>query len=177
MARSKKSSAPFFLRKQQISNGTTFAESNIDVSSFVDVLEGEVLRVNKVYWEWTSDNSGPILGADLGASKGCSADAQLTTKTTATRQNLVDNSVICKNILYAHTDSNTDITMIKTQDGMNPMDFESGFMVATDTIYLGVIESADTFTNPVRVNTVLECEVVKLNLSEAQAVLVSQSTG
>jgi len=177
MARGKRASSPFFLRKQQISNGGTFAESSIDVSSFVDVLEGEVLRVKQVWWEWTSDNSGPVLGADLGTSKGCSADGQLTTKTTSARQNLVDSSVICKNIIYAHTDSNTDIDMIKTQDGMNPIDFEDGFMVATDTIYLGVIESADTFANPVRVNVVLECEVIRMTLSDAQAVLVSQSTG
>ena len=65
--RSRARSGTFFLRKEQDTNGTTFAEGSIDVSSFVNVLQGELLRVKQCWFSWTSDNGSSVQGADLGA--------------------------------------------------------------------------------------------------------------
>jgi hypothetical protein len=175
--RSRAKSGTFFLRKSTTSNGVTFVTSSIDVSSFVNVLDGELLRVKNIWWEWETDGGGPILGADLGASKGCSAFASVSTESRTVVGSFTANDIISVNTLYAHTDSNTDIDMITNRTSVNPADFNDGFLVATDAIHLNIDESADTFANPIRCSVMMDCEIVKLSLTDAQAVLVSQTVG
>lgn len=175
--RSRARSGTFFLRKEQDTNGTTFAEGSIDVSSFVNVLQGELLRVKQCWFSWTSDNGSSVQGADLGASKGCSAIACVTTEQIDSVKGFTANSLLGKNTLYAHTDANTDIDMITNETSVNPVDFDDGYLVATDSIHLGVNQSADSFANNIRCSIMLECEIVKLSLTDAQAVLVSQTVG
>jgi len=175
--RSRVRSGTFFLRKTLATSGTTFQTASIDVSSFVDVLDGELLKIKQVFWDWQTDGGGPIIGADLGASKGCSALASLSTESRTTTGNLGSNDVISLNYLYAHSDSNTLIDMITNSTSVNPADYDNGFLVATDAIHLNADESVNVFANPVSVMALMECEIVKLSLSDAQAVLVSQTIG
>jgi len=175
--RSRTKSGTFFLRKTTTTDGATFTTSSIDVSSFIDVLNGELIRVKQVWWEWQSDAGGPILGADLGASKGCSAFASVSTESRTTVGSLGSTDIMAMNYIYAHTDAATDIDFIGSNDSINPKDFDDGFLVATDAIHVNTGNSADVFANDVRVTAMLECEIVKLSLSDAQAVLVSQTIG
>jgi hypothetical protein len=175
--RSRARSGTFFLRADLDTNGATFATTSIDISSFVNVLEGELLRIKQVFWDWQTDGGGPIVGADLGASKGCSALASVSTESRTTTGNLSNNDIVSLNYIYAHSDSNTLIDMITNSTSVNPADYDDGYLVATDAIHLNVDESANTFANPVNAMCMLECEIVRLSLSDAQAVLVSQTVG
>jgi len=166
------------LRKEQdTAAASAFSSSSIDVSSFVNVLEGELLRVKQAWFSWTSDNGGPVLGADVGTSKGCSATAIVTTEQVDSIKGFTATSLAARNQLYAHSDSNTDIDMITNETSVNPVDFDDGYLVATDAIHLGVSESADAFAARIRCSVMLECEIVTLSLTDAQAVLVSQTVG
>lgn len=177
-SRSRARSGTFFLRKVQDTNGATMATSSIDISSFVNVLEGELLRVKQIWWDWTSDNGGPVLGADVGgATKGSSAQASVSSESRTTVGSLENNSVLAKNTLFAATNSNTQIDFITDRTSVNPKDFDDGFLIATDAVHLNVNQSAEGFSNNVRVCIMMECEIVKLSLSDAQAVLVSQTVG
>lgn len=175
--RSRAKSGTFFLRKSTTSDTTNFVTSSIDVSSFVNVLDGELLRVKNIWWEWETDGGGPIVGADLGASKGCSAFASVSTESRTVVGSFTSNDVISVNTLYAHSDSNTDIDMITTNTSVNPADFNDGFLVATDAIHLNIDQSADSFASNIRCSVMMDCEIVKLSLTDAQAVLVSQTVG
>ena len=175
--RSRARSGTFFLRDKLATNGATFATTSIDISSFVNVLEGELLRIKQVWWDWSTDGGGPIVGADLGASKGCSALASISTESRTTTGDLSNNDIVSLNYIYAHSDSNTLIDMITNNTSVNPADYDDGYLVATDAIHLNVDESANTFANPVMAQCLMECEIVKLSLSDAQAVLVSQTVG
>ena len=176
--RSRARSGTFFLRKEQDTNGTTYAEGSIDVSSFVNVLQGELLRIKQIWYSWTSDNGDSVTGTDLGASKGCSAVACVNTQSETAIKGFTSNSLVSKNTLYAHTDSNTDIDMITNETSVNPADFDDGYLVATDAIFLAVDQNGtDSFANDIRCSIMMECEIVKLSLTDAQAVLVSQTVG
>ena len=175
--RSRARSGTFFLRADLDSNGVTFATTSIDISSFVNVLDGELLRIKQVFWDWETDGGGPVLGANLGASKGCSALASVSTESRTTTGDMSDNDIVSLNYLYAHTDSNSDIDFITNSTSVNPSDYNDGYLVATDALHLNVDESADTFASPVKTQVMMECEIVKLSLSDAQAVLVSQTIG
>jgi len=175
--RSRVKSGTFYLKDNVITDSGTFVDSTTDISSFVNVLDGEVLRIKQIWWEWETDAGGPVLGADLGTSKGCSAASSVSTQQRTTIGSLQNSSIVSINTLYAHSDSNTDIDMITNSTSVNPADFEDGFLVATDALYLNIDMSGDTFAGNIRANVMMECEIVKLSLSDAQAVLVSQTVG
>lgn len=177
--RSRAKSGTFFLSKQ-VDGGTTatgFQQSEIDISSFVNVLQGEVVRVKQVWFQWSDDSGGPIASASIGANNGASADAQVTVESQTGRANFTNNAVMAKNSVYTHCAGAGQMDFYATEMGMNPTDYEDGYLVATDSIYLGMPESLDPFTNDIRCSVKLECEIVKLSLSDAQAVLVSQTIG
>jgi len=182
MARkSKVQSSTFFLRQYVDTDGVNFAQTTIDISSFVDVLNGSVLKVKRGWSEWTSDDARPISGTDVrasGAVQGASAAGQVTTESRTGMLNLTNTNLMLKNQIYAHVDATANIDFLTEDEGLNPMDFEDGYLVATEGLFFGTQSSAiDTWAADIRFSVILECEIVKLSLSDAQAVLVSQTLG
>jgi len=175
--RSRARSGTFFLRDNVTTDSTTFVSSSTDVSSFVNVLEGELLRIKQIWWEWETDGGGPILNADVGSNNGASAVGSVSSESRTVVGSFTSNDIVSVNTLYAHGDSNGQIDMITNSTSVNPADFDDGFLIATDAIHLNVDQSADTFAANIRCNVMMECEIVKLSLSDAQAVLVSQTVG
>jgi hypothetical protein len=178
-----KTGSVFYLRKGVDTDGTSFNSSNIDISAYIDTLDGKVLRVNQVWFEWTSDDGGPIECADVHAADGtCSAVAQLTTESQDGIQPLTNNSMFAKHQIY-HTVDNTSgtvlMTMVHEDDSMNPADFNDGYLVANDTIQLGVScsPSPHTYASDIRCVVLLEVEQVKMSAKDAQTILLSQSIG
>jgi len=178
----RKASSTFFLRKAAQTDGIAFNSADIDISAFIDTLEGKVLRVNQVWFEWTSDDGGPIESADIGTDETCSAVAQITTESQTGIVPLTNTSMMAKHQIYHTTEdvSGTNlISMIHEDNSMNPADFNEGFLVANDTIQLGVSASPSphTYAADIRCTIVLECEKVKMTAGDAQAVLLSQALG
>lgn len=177
--RSTVKSGTFFLRQYVTTNGATFTESSLDISSFVNVLQGEVLRVKKAWSEWTSDNGQTINGTDVaasGATAGASAMGQVTTQSRTGIINITNNDCMVKDQIYAHVDATANIDMIASTASLNPVDYDDGYLVATDSLYFGVDQSTvDGFANNISYSVLLECEIVRMSLSDAQAVLVSQT--
>jgi len=177
-SRSRATSGTFFLRLVDTTESAAFASTSIDVSSFVNVLDGELLRIKQLWWNWGTDGGGPIRNADAGASAGCNATASISTESrTSTGSIGSSNDIVSVNNVYVHSDSNAKIDMITNETSVNPKDFDSdGYLVATDAIHLNCAEG-DAFANRIAVKCMMECDIVKLSLSDAQAVLVSQTVG
>jgi len=179
----RKQSSTFFLRKTLDTSGATYQSSNIDISSFVNTLQGDVLRINQVWFEWTSDSGSAIQTADVDATDGtASAMAQLTTESQTSIQQLNNTSLIAKHQLYMTVDnaSGTQLLTLKSEDNsMNPADFDDGFLVASDIIQLGVncSPSPHAFANDIKACVLIECEQVKMTAKDAQAILLSQALG
>jgi len=178
----RRESSVFYLRKAVDTDGTAFNSSNIDISAYIDTLKGHVLRINQVWWEWTSDDGGPVETADCGVDVTASAVAQLTTESQDGVQPLSNTSMIAKHQIYHATDNQSgtnNFILIHEDDSMNPADFNSGFLVANDTIQLGVScsPSPHTYANDIRAVVLLECEQVKMTAKDAQAILLSQAIG
>jgi len=180
-SRSRAASGTFFLRRETDTDGTTFNQTSVDVSSFVNVLNGELLRIKQIWFSWTSNNGGPINGTDVrasGAVQGASAVACVTTESQTALSGFSRSSLAAKNTLYVHVDATANIDMITNETSVNPVDFDDGYLVATDAIFLGVDQSSvDSFADDIRCSIMMECEMVKLSLTDAQAVLVSQTIG
>jgi len=170
-------SGTFFLRDTISTDGANFQSSATDISSFVNVLEGEILRVKKIWWEWRSDDGSAILNSDVGVNNTSSAMASVSSESRTTVGAIRNSSVLSGNIIYVHGDSNGQIDMITNETSSNPADFDDGYLIATDALYLNVDQTVDSFAADVNVAVMMECEMVKLSLSDAQAVLVSQTVG
>ena len=81
-----------------------------------------------------------------------------------------------KDQIYAHVDATANIDMIAPTASLNPVDYDDGYLVATDSLYFGVDQNTvDGFANNISYSVLLECEIVRMSLSDAQAVLVSQT--
>ena len=178
-SRSKARSGTFLLRDSVTTDGTDIQTSTTDISSFVNVLEGEVLRVKQIWWEWRSSDGSAILNADVGADNTASAMASVSSESRTTVGSLSNSNILSGNIIYVAGDANGQISMITNETSSNPADYDDGYLVATDALYLNVDQTADSFAVGRNVNAtvMMECEIVKLSLSDAQAVLVSQTVG
>jgi hypothetical protein len=176
----KKTSGKLYLRKSVETNGSTYNSGNIDISAYVNPLEGEVLRVNKVWGEWASDNGGSILTSDVDATDGtASAMAQLTTVSQDSIKVMTNSSLFFKTQLYCSVDnaSGTQLfTLMREDNAMNPTNFEEGFLVASDIIQVGVncTPAPQSFVSDIEFQVLIECERVKMSEKDAFAVLSAQ---
>lgn len=176
----KKTSGKLYLRKTVETNGSTFNSGNIDISAYVNPLEGEVLRVNKVWGEWASDTGGAILTADVDGTDGsASAMAQLTTVSQDSIKQMVNSSLFFKTQLYCTVDnaSGTQLfTLMREDNSMNPAEFDEGFLVASDIIQVGVncSPAPQAFVSDIEFQVLIECERVKMSEKDAFAILSAQ---
>ena len=185
LSMARKSSGIFFLRKTvATSTDGTFTQDNLDISSFVNLTDGECLRVRNIWFEWTDTDNLPIHGIDVGASgaaKGASMGGQITTDSKSTLHSFGATGMVAKNNLYAHIGAVADLDFIAQDTGLNPYDFKDGYIVATDAIYFGTMPTnggaAYRFATSLNMTVLLECETVKLSKEDATALLVGQTLG
>lgn len=175
----RKSSGTLYLRKVVETNGSTYNSANIDISAYVNPLDGEVLRIKQVWGEWASDSGGAILTADVGVDASASVMAQLTTVSQTSIKQMVNSSMFYKTQLYCATDNQSgtnNFILFHEDNAMNPVDFEDGFLVASDIIQVGIncSPSPHTFAANIEFQVIIECERVKMSEKDAFAVLSAQ---
>ena len=161
----------FFIRASTTFNGTTFAQTSVDLGSYVDALGKSVLRVHSasVAWGDPLDNFG-----GLGATADAVNAYQLTTQSQAAMVNLTDKSVIASGRLYAASGAAGETTVVTERLDIAPQMFSKGYLVGVEQIYLGVDSTSATAMNINSCTIVLECTVETLSQSAAMALALSQ---
>lgn len=161
-------SEPFFIRDVVTSNGTTYAQKEIDLGSFVNLgmSKSTLLRVFSTTVQILDSNGpqNPILH---------SADAriawQLTTQSQTSLVNAADKSVISSGGLTIKTG------MTPSHDyDVNPHMWQKGYLVGVDTIFLGVDLSTGLDSGDVNVAIVLESMLEQASQANATALALSQ---
>ncbi|GAH16641.1 unnamed protein product, partial [marine sediment metagenome] len=127
----------FFIRASVSGNGTTYNETSVDLGAFVDALGKSVLRVHNV--------QARIIDADLlntpyKTNANYFAGFQLCTQTQTGMVSFTERSLIASGNLTVGTAAAEIVAVSETNDLM-PQDFENGYLVAVDTIFLGVDQS------------------------------------
>lgn len=158
----------FFIRGKIAYNGSTYAETTIDLGSFVDALGKSVLRVHNVDVEW---NSG---GFQLtpAANTDYASKFQLTTQSQTAILGVDNKSVIASGHLSAGSDANSVMQMINESVDVGPQHWRNGYLVGVESIYLGVDQNADF--GMVACAIVLECTVETLTEKASMALALSQ---
>ena len=158
----------FFIRAAVTSNGTTYAQEEIDLGSFVNlgVKSSTVLRIHSVT-AMIADSNGaqnPILH---------SADArtawQLTTQTQSALVFADDKSMISSGGLTFKT----GVTPGHDYD-VNPHMYQKGYLCAVDSLFLGVDNSTGFDSGEVIISVILECTLETATQASATALALSQ---
>ena len=161
----------FFIRAGTDFNGTTYAESSIDLGAYVDALGKSVLRVHNITVQW----GDPLQGGDFELTTGfgvCSF--QLTTQTQGTMVDCTNKSVIATGKIVGSGDAATprNLQFLTQHLDVAPQHWTNGYLIGVEQIYLGVDQ---TFASALQgVQIILECTVETLSQSAAMALALSQ---
>ena len=161
----------FFIRASVTTNGTTYAQSSIDLGAYVDALGMSVLRVHNISVRYpdiddTPTGPGPVFGR---------GNYQLTTQSQSQRVPLSDKSLIASGAQVAGFDGSLALTTFTDTQDIGPQHWTNGYLVGVEQIYLGFIAStANVYPANKDMEIVLECTVEKLSSSAAMALALSQ---
>ena len=156
----------FFIRASTDTNGVTYAESSVDLGSYVDALGKSVLRIHNISVEY----GGPLSSYAGAPNSSTQTSFQLTTQSQGLMVEVTDRSVISSGSLAIATNA-TEVVMMSEALNVAPQNWTNGYLVGVEQIYLGVDQ---TFDHCDKVSIVLECTVEKLTQSGAMALALSQ---
>ena len=158
----------FFVRASLDWNGTTFAQTSIDLGAYVDALGKSVLRIHNVAVMW-NDPTDIIAGNPAGAGYDSSA-FQITTQSQTSMVDASDKSLITSGCLSVSQGAAPAV--LTHAIDVAPQHWNNGYLVGVEQIYLGCDQSFDIGATTISV--VMECTVETLSQSAAMALALSQ---
>lgn len=158
----------FFIRASTDFNGTTYAQTSIDLGAYVDALGKSVLRIHNVAVMYGDSGVDSIVIPD-GQHR---AAFQLTTQSQTAMVGADNKSLISAGSLYASAASATGNPFLDESLDISPQHWTNGYLVGVEQIYLAVDQTVDLGLT--QVGVVLECTVETLSQSAAMALALSQ---
>lgn len=158
----------FFIRASTATNGTTYAQSSIDLGAYVDALGKSVLRIHNIAVQYGAPLEIP---ATLTPNEDGSVCFQLTTQSQSSMITAVNKSLISSGQLTYASDANAILSLMQETQDIAPQDWKNGYLIGVEQIYLGVDQGADRLSE---INIVMECTVETLSQSAAMALALSQ---
>ena len=159
----------FFIRATIPTNGTTFTQTSIDLGAFVDALGKTVMRIHNVSVSYGSPLNGistvPI------AANGVSA-FQLTTQSQTDMIGSINRSSISTGSLLVGGNAASELTVVTETLDIAPQYWDGGYLVAVESIFLGVDQATADLVDEVTV--VLECTVETMTAAASMALALSQ---
>jgi hypothetical protein len=157
----------FFIRASTPTNGTTYAQTSIDLGAYVDALGKSVLRIHNIAVQYGS----PLDVPNPTANEKTAVVFQLTTQSQGSMVTATDKSLISSGQLTLAGDATGNLVLLEETQDIAPQMWKNGYLVGVEQIYLGVDQSADRID---MVNIVMECTVETLSQSAAMALALSQ---
>lgn len=158
----------FFIRASTDWDGTTYAQSSIDLGSYVDALGKSVLRIHRCEVVWDSPLDQPA----VTATQNHMANFQLTTQSQSALVDVTDRSVIASGALYMSAGAAGETVTMSERMNVGPQAWTNGYLIGVEQIYLAVDQTMAICSS--RLSVVLECTVETLSQSAAMALALSQ---
>lgn len=162
----------FFIRATVSTNGVNYAQTSVDLGSYVDALGKSVLRIHNIAVQYGGPTSGYVGSADTNSATAF----QLTTQSQSAMVSAFDKSVIATGKLAIATTQPTPgtpvVAMLSESLDVAPQHWRNGYLVGVEQIYLGT--DSVSSANVDEINLVMECTVETLSQSAAMALALSQ---
>lgn len=169
----------FFLRQTLNLDNTTvagkFQQVEMDLGAYVSALGKSVLRIHNIAVSFT-DSDGRSPDIKTGGEKAVAAQFQLTTQTQGDLIISSNKSVIASGLVNAYrTASGSAGVADTTSESLDnlPQLWTNGYLVATESMYLGGAASAE-WNEDVWVSITCECTVETMSQASAMALSLSQ---
>jgi len=161
----------FFIRATVSTDTTNYNQTSIDLGSFVDALGKTILRVRNISVAYGSPLSG-ITTTPTNAMGQTSF--QLTTQSQTALVGLDNRSVISTGVLSITGPVAPATAPILISDKLDiaPQYWENGYLVAVESIFLGVDQAVADLVDEVSI--VLECQVETMTQAASMALALSQ---
>ena len=172
----------FFIRAQTTCGSATYAQSEIDLGSFVNlgVSKSTLLRIHSVSVSYTDNNDPTAVIYYDGAQPGSLLCWQLTTQTQAAIVTAYDKSVIARGSRYQVVNEEgfsggvQGVGPTDETDDVNPSSWKTGYLIAVDACFLGVDASATMDSGDFDVSLILECTLETATQASSTALALSQ---
>jgi len=151
-------------------NGTTYNETSVDLGAFVDALGKSVLRVHNIQARIIDADN---LSTPSKDNTNYFAGFQLLTQTQTGLVGFTERALIAAGTLTVGEANGAISAMTETNDLM-PQDFTNGYLVAVDTIFLGVDQNIASDAGEIKAEIIMECTVETLSQAAAMALALSQ---
>jgi hypothetical protein len=172
----------FFIRAGTTTNAGTYAQSEIDLGSFVNlgVSKSTLLRIHNISVQYAdSDDVGDRIANDSGNMIGF----QLTTQSQTDLVYATDKSLVSSGSLQLYNGQIAEdgsaaadfATAFVTQDmDIAPQQWTNGYLVGVDALFLGVKMAGAMTSGNVIVSIVLECTLENATQANSVALALSQ---
>jgi len=159
----------FFIRATVPTNTSVYAQTSIDLGSFVDALGKTVMRIHNCSVSYGSPLSG-ITNVPTGTDASCGW--QLTTQSQTALIGPVNRSTISSGNLIVAGDGGGILSLLSESLDIAPQEWNGGYLVAVESIFLGVNQVVADLVDEVTV--VLECTVETMTAAASMALALSQ---
>jgi len=166
----------FFIRGIVESNGTTYAEQEVDLGSYVNLgtKSSTLLRIRNISVQVTDDTTASAISTNGAAKVG----HQLTTQSQTGLVTADDKSLVASGSLQfynAEVASGSFATgnVIENFD-IAPQHWTNGYLIGVDSLYIGVDQSAALDSGNLKIAYVMECQLESATQANSVALALSQ---
>jgi hypothetical protein len=166
----------FFIRALVTVSGVTYAQTEIDLGSFVNlgVSKSTLLRVHNVQAQYLDNSDRSAMIYYDGGIPGGMLRWQLSTQTQSSVIKASNKSYITGG---AYSQASTTGVLVQNADetaDANIMNWTNGYLVGVDSIFLGADSSATWDSGDVDISIILECTLENATQASSTALALSQ---
>jgi hypothetical protein len=172
----------FFIRAGVTTNAGTYAQTEIDLGSFVNlgVSKSTLLRIHNISVQYADSDD---VGDRISDAAGNMIGFQLTTQTQSDLVYATDKSLVSSGSLQLYNGQIAEdgsaaadfATAFVTQDmDLAPQNWTNGYLVGVDSMFLGTKAAGAFDSGNIVVSIVLECTLESATQSNSVALALSQ---
>ena len=168
----------FFIRAEVDTNGTAYAQTEIDLGSYVNlgVSKSTLLRIHNVAIS-IADDSAPASAAPflVAANSETKISMQLTTQSQSDIVHASDKSVVASASVFIGNDTSTALNASEMTDALDvlPQMWTNGYLVGVDSLFWGT-DCALALNGEVTCSIVMECTLETATQANSVALALSQ---
>jgi hypothetical protein len=168
----------FFIRAKVQTNGTDYAETEIDLGAFVSLGQktSTIMRIHSVTHQWADATSWPgQANFDQDANTGAVYAWQLCTQSQSALIYMDDKSVIASGqlIMENNTAQAGNLDLLTDVVDVAPQRFTEGYLVGVESLHLGV-DCSIAPSNATNCCIMMEVSLEKATQATATALALSQ---
>ncbi len=166
----------FFIRASANMVGVTYAQTEIDLGSFVNlgVSKSTLLRIHNVQAAYQDASDRTAMIYYDGGIPGANLRWQLTTQSQTEAISPSDKAFVSGGCFRQASTTGNLVQPAEETSDVNPQHWRNGYLVGVDSLFLAVDSSATWDSGDIECSIILECTLETATQASATALALSQ---